>query len=323
MGGGDRLRRAVLTESARRVSGLVTPIISAMAKRSLSREGSPVRDSRRSSLFDDTDDNDDVESVVENVENVVENVENVPARAEVFDPVAPLSSPVTKTYGRKGVSPARKQRQIDDFDKMVGDEEKTPAGLDMRYFMPGTPAESQTGGTPPPASGAIWSTSSDDQLSVGGEKSSVSDIEQDKVEEASSSGKTEASSGKTEASSTAKNGKRKSSTDKKGRRTEEATSTGRRRTTRQSVKFTPDAALASPQAGLRSATVRTPHPSSGRTSRLRSTDDQQQALPASPQLRTRVSLLPGMSYDSPAAAPTSDGELISFDSPVTNSVANV
>merc|ERR1711913_206301 len=180
----------------------------------------------------------------------------------------------------------------------------------------GTPAESQTGGTPPPASGAIWSTSSDDQLSVGGEKSSVSDIEQDKVEEASSSGKTEASS-------TAKNGKRKSSTDKKGRRTEEATSTGRRRTTRQSVKFTPDAALASPQAGLRSATVRTPHPSSGRTSRLRSTDDQQQALPASPQLRTRVSLLPGMSYDRPAAAPTSDGELISFDSPVTNSVANV
>ena len=36
-----------------------------------------------------------------------------------MDPVAPLSSPVTKTYSRTGVSPAAKQRENDAFDLMV------------------------------------------------------------------------------------------------------------------------------------------------------------------------------------------------------------
>ena len=38
---------------------------------------------------------------------------------EIVDPVAPLSSPVTKTYSRTGVSPAAKQRENDAFDLMV------------------------------------------------------------------------------------------------------------------------------------------------------------------------------------------------------------
>ena len=35
--GGDRLRRAVLTDSARRLSGLVSPFVSQMARRSMER----------------------------------------------------------------------------------------------------------------------------------------------------------------------------------------------------------------------------------------------------------------------------------------------
>ena len=41
------------------------------------------------------------------------------AAPEIVDPVAPLSSPVTKTYSRTGVSPAAKQRENDAFDLMV------------------------------------------------------------------------------------------------------------------------------------------------------------------------------------------------------------
>ena len=36
-----------------------------------------------------------------------------------MDPVALLSSPVTKTYSRTGVGPAAKQRENDAFDLMV------------------------------------------------------------------------------------------------------------------------------------------------------------------------------------------------------------
>merc|ERR1719215_1599493 len=74
--GGDRLRRAVLTDSARRLSGMVSPFVSQMARRSLGPAGSadnqqqaaaaspgsstsskPVR---RSTLFDDMEENEDL-----------------------------------------------------------------------------------------------------------------------------------------------------------------------------------------------------------------------------------------------------------------------
>ena len=40
-----------------------------------------------------------------------------------MDPVVPLSSPVTKTYSKTGVSPAAKQRENDAFDRMVVGED--------------------------------------------------------------------------------------------------------------------------------------------------------------------------------------------------------
>eukprot|EP00092_Neocalanus_flemingeri_P029295 GFUD01031807.1.p1 GENE.GFUD01031807.1~~GFUD01031807.1.p1 ORF type:complete len:323 (+),score=110.93 GFUD01031807.1:86-1054(+) len=60
--GCDRLRKSVLTESAKRVSGLVSPFVSQVARRAL-RNGekqSPEKDSRRSSLFDDFDQENEV-----------------------------------------------------------------------------------------------------------------------------------------------------------------------------------------------------------------------------------------------------------------------
>lgn len=52
--GCDRLRKSVLTDSAKRVSGLVSPFVSQVARRAMDNEKhSPVKDSRRSSLFDD------------------------------------------------------------------------------------------------------------------------------------------------------------------------------------------------------------------------------------------------------------------------------
>jgi len=52
--GCDRLRKSVLTDSAKRVSGLVSPFVSQVARRAMDTEKhSPVKDSRRSSLFDD------------------------------------------------------------------------------------------------------------------------------------------------------------------------------------------------------------------------------------------------------------------------------
>merc|ERR1712034_108790 len=52
--GCDGLRKSVLTDSAKRVSGLVSPFVSQVARRAMDNEKhSPVKDSRRSSLFDD------------------------------------------------------------------------------------------------------------------------------------------------------------------------------------------------------------------------------------------------------------------------------
>merc|ERR1719318_2106803 len=52
--GCDRIRKSVLTESAKRVSGLVSPFVSQVARRAMDNEKhSPVKDSKRSSLFDD------------------------------------------------------------------------------------------------------------------------------------------------------------------------------------------------------------------------------------------------------------------------------
>ena len=43
-----------MTDSAKRVSGLVSPFVSQVARRAMDNEKhSPVKDSRRSSLFDD------------------------------------------------------------------------------------------------------------------------------------------------------------------------------------------------------------------------------------------------------------------------------
>jgi len=97
---GDRLRRSVLSCSGRRLSGLVSPYVSQLARRvgyraaSLHRqedEASPEQDSRRSSLFENLDD-DQVRSVTT-------------VGTAVASPVAP-----------------------------------TPPQLDMRYFDPSTPA---------------------------------------------------------------------------------------------------------------------------------------------------------------------------------------
>merc|ERR1719186_1193903 len=72
--GCDRLRKSVLTESAKRVSGLVSPFVSQVARRAMGNgeKLSPVKDSRRSSLFDGFDD----ENEVPDTENIspVENV---------------------------------------------------------------------------------------------------------------------------------------------------------------------------------------------------------------------------------------------------------
>ena len=69
-----------MTESAKRVSGLVSPFVSQVARRAMKNEQhSPVKDSRRSSLFDDFDQ----ESEIADTENisVVKKVDMFPAAA--------------------------------------------------------------------------------------------------------------------------------------------------------------------------------------------------------------------------------------------------
>jgi len=137
--GGDRLRRAVLTDSARRVSGLVSPYISAMAKRSIdtSRENSPVKDTRRSSLFDDLEDEEtaaDKETTDKKTEEGEEGVSVISPTKKVFDPVVPMASPVTKTYGSRTDHSKHEQLVDHAFDLLVSSEEERD--LDMDSLKP-------------------------------------------------------------------------------------------------------------------------------------------------------------------------------------------
>jgi len=73
--GCDKLRKSVLTDSAKRMSGLVSPFVSQVARRALG-DKSPEKDSRRSSLFDEFEEESDedinnyplVKEVVQNIE---------------------------------------------------------------------------------------------------------------------------------------------------------------------------------------------------------------------------------------------------------------
>jgi len=104
---GDTLRKSVLKDSTKRMSGLVSPFVSQIARRSL--QGN--LDAQPTELFKD----------IENDEHEAEDQRKVATGPliELYDPIAPLSSPVTKTYSKSGTSPASKQRQIDAFDQMV------------------------------------------------------------------------------------------------------------------------------------------------------------------------------------------------------------
>jgi len=125
---GDKLRKSVLKETARRMSGLVSPFVSQIARRSLQGNA----DAQPTVLFKDVEnDENDLDSNVETAE-----VATAPL-IELFDPIAPLSSPVTKTYSKSGTSPAAKQRQVDAFDLMVVG---TSPKIDTCYLEPSTPA---------------------------------------------------------------------------------------------------------------------------------------------------------------------------------------
>jgi len=104
---GDNLRKSVLKDTTKRMSGLVSPFVSQVARRSL--QGN--LDAQPTELFKDIDKN-------EHKEADEIKIATGPL-IELFDPIAPLSSPVTKTYSKSGASPAAKQRQIDAFDQMV------------------------------------------------------------------------------------------------------------------------------------------------------------------------------------------------------------
>ena len=52
---------------------------------------------------------------------------------DIIDPIVPLSSPVTKTYSRTGISPAAKQRENDAFDMMMS---SSSPKIDEKYFLP-------------------------------------------------------------------------------------------------------------------------------------------------------------------------------------------
>ena len=108
----DMLRKSVLKDRAKRLSGLVSPFVSQLARRSLQGTDRSAASPVATSLFTDMETN----------EPVTKDTNNEPETAplvDIFDPVVPLSSPVTKTYGKKSFSPAAKQRQIDAFDQMV------------------------------------------------------------------------------------------------------------------------------------------------------------------------------------------------------------
>merc|ERR1719193_495829 len=90
--GGDRLRRAVLTDSARRLSGMVSPFVSQMSRRSLeqssSKETTPQsKPVRRSTLFDDEDTENEANNDTEQQSGVEENVDNANNADKVDDKV--------------------------------------------------------------------------------------------------------------------------------------------------------------------------------------------------------------------------------------------
>jgi len=124
---GDKLRKSVLKESAKRMSGLVSPFVSQIARRSLQGNS----DAQPTVLFKDIEYDEPV------IDSNAKTVEVVTAPLiELVDPIAPLSSPVTKTYSKSGMSPAAKQRQIDAFDLMVVG---TSPKMDNCYLEPSTP----------------------------------------------------------------------------------------------------------------------------------------------------------------------------------------
>merc|ERR1712176_612192 len=102
----------------RSVSGLIlSPFLSQVSRRSLPGPNSPLRSTSPSSPVTGT-------------------------LVDIVDPVVPLSSPVTKTYSKTGVSPAAMQRENDAFDLMVigGDIVNSPR-IDESYFRPSVEQE--------------------------------------------------------------------------------------------------------------------------------------------------------------------------------------
>ena len=51
---------------------------------------------------------------------------------DIIDPIVPLSSPVTKTYSKRGVIPAAKQRENDMFDIVMT---SSSPRVDEKYFQ--------------------------------------------------------------------------------------------------------------------------------------------------------------------------------------------
>jgi len=114
---GDHLRRSVLQDNTKRRSGLLlSPFISQAARRSLPGPVSPYRSNTPSPL---------VETTIKKVSPLI----------NIVDPVVPLSSPVTKTYSRRGSSSAAKQRENDAFDMMATGSNTTPK-IDESYLKP-------------------------------------------------------------------------------------------------------------------------------------------------------------------------------------------
>lgn len=147
--GGDRLRRAVLTDSARRLSGLVSPFVSQMARRSMERPAAsneqpgaspgaskPVR---RSTLFDDMEEGEDASTNSNTTQPKTEtdkfkndNTDDKESSTmhsdpldmdgdDVDNPMIPLVSPVKKTYSHDNSFDAsqHEQEMEREFDLLV------------------------------------------------------------------------------------------------------------------------------------------------------------------------------------------------------------
>ena len=59
---------------------------------------------------------------------------------DIIDPIVPLSSPVTKTYSKTGVSPAAKQRENDAFDMVMA---SSSPRIDEKYLLPSASVQDQ------------------------------------------------------------------------------------------------------------------------------------------------------------------------------------